>query len=115
MPNCGSRRQLLELPFPPGIPPGEKPAKWQARHPPPLTLFVHMYKGCTRDVQGSGSQAVPEAQASGEPEMPSGNAGVAPLGRAEGNGQSPMADGQVGTKAGVVGGGVASADGGGSG
>ena len=115
----------------------EKPAEQQAAGTGALTLFVHMYKGCTRDAQGGDSQAVPEAQASGKLGVPGGLAVAAELGgqeencqspmadgqvgtkaqlgRVEGNGQSPMADGQVGTKAGVVGGGVASADGGGSG
>ena len=31
-----------------------------------VTLQSHMYKGCTRDAQGSGSQAVPEAPGSGK-------------------------------------------------
>src|ERR1039458_8040622 len=76
----------------------EKPAEQQAAGTGALTLLVYMHKGCTRDAQGGSSKTVPEAQASGEPEMPSGNAGVAPLGRAEGNGQLPTADGQVGIK-----------------
>ena len=38
----------------------EKPAEQQAIATQSVTLQVHMYKGCTRDAQGSGSQAVPE-------------------------------------------------------
>jgi hypothetical protein len=78
----------------------EKPAGQQAIGTQSVTLFVHMYKGCTRDAQGISSQAVPEGQASGEPETPSGLAAAAELGGQEENCQSPMADGQVGSSEG---------------
>jgi hypothetical protein len=42
----------------------EKLAEQQAIGMQSVTLLVHMHKGCTRDAQGSGSQAVPEGQAS---------------------------------------------------
>jgi hypothetical protein len=42
----------------------EKPAGQQAIGSHSVTLLVHMHKGCTRDAQGIGSQAVPEGQAS---------------------------------------------------
>jgi hypothetical protein len=45
----------------------EKPAGQQAASTVALTLLPHMHKGCTRDAQGSGSQAAPEEQASGKP------------------------------------------------
>ena len=64
----------------------EKPAEQQAIATQSVTLFVHMHKGCTRDAQGSGSQAVPEQQASGEPEVP-GVEGV-PTGVAGGSARS---------------------------
>ena len=76
----------------------EKPAGQQAAGTQSVTLFVHMYKGCTRDAQGSAFQAVPEAQASGKLGVPSGLAVAAELGGQEENGQSPMADGQLGIK-----------------
>src|ERR1035441_6211063 len=44
----------------------EKPAEQQAIGTQSLTLQVHMYKGCTRDAQGSGSQAVPERPEGGK-------------------------------------------------
>ena len=88
----------------------EKPAGQQAVATGSLTLQVHMHKGCTRDAQGSGSQAVPDPQASGEPGGPSGKAAVAEFGGGEGDSKWPMADGQLGRKAGLDGGGVASAD-----
>ena len=64
----------------------EKPPGQQAAATESLTLQSHMYKGCTRDAQGSGSQAVPEQQASGEPEVP-GVEGV-PTGVAGGSARS---------------------------
>jgi hypothetical protein len=44
----------------------EQSAQPQASDPGPLTLQSLMHKGCTRDAQGSGSQAGPEKQASGD-------------------------------------------------
>jgi hypothetical protein len=44
----------------------DKPAGQQAVSTVALTLQSLMHKGCTRDAQGISSQAVPEAQASGE-------------------------------------------------
>ena len=73
----------------------EKPAGQQAAGTQTLPLTVHMHKGCTRDAQGDGAQAAPEAQASGEPEMPSGEAAGAGLGGKGEDCQSPMADGQM--------------------
>ena len=92
----------------------EKSAEQQAAGAQSVTLLVHMHKGCTRDAQGSGSQAAPEARASGKLGAPSGLAIAVELGGQEENCQSPMADGQLGMKAGVGGGGVGSSDGGGS-
>jgi hypothetical protein len=81
----------------------EKPAEQQAAGTQSVTLFVHMHKGCTRDAQGVGSQAVPGAQASGKLGVPSGLAVAAELGGQEENCQSPMADGQLRTKPGLGG------------
>jgi hypothetical protein len=48
----------------------EKPADQQAIGTQSVTLQAHMYKGCTRDAQGSGSQAVPELPESGKAGAP---------------------------------------------
>src|ERR1039458_343957 len=48
----------------------EKPAGQQAVGTQSVTLQAHMYKGCTRDAQGSGSQAVPELPESGKAGAP---------------------------------------------
>src|ERR1039458_9758882 len=45
----------------------EKPAGQQAIGTQSVTLQAHMHKGCTRDAQGSGSQAVPERSEGGKP------------------------------------------------
>jgi hypothetical protein len=44
----------------------EKSARQQAIGAQSVTLQVHMHKGCTRDAQGSGSQAVPERPEGGK-------------------------------------------------
>jgi hypothetical protein len=44
----------------------EKPAGRQAIGTQSVTLQAHMHKGCTRDAQGSGSQAVPERPEGGK-------------------------------------------------
>jgi hypothetical protein len=46
------------------------PAVQQATATVALTLLPYMHKGCTRDAQGSSSQAVPGLQGSGEPGGP---------------------------------------------
>jgi hypothetical protein len=52
----------------------EKPAGQQAASTVALTLQVHMHKGCTRDAQGSSSQAAPEQRASSGPRAPGADA-----------------------------------------
>jgi hypothetical protein len=44
----------------------EKSAEQQAAGTQSVTLFVHMHKGCTKDAQGIGSQAVPERPEGGK-------------------------------------------------
>ena len=44
----------------------EKPAGQQAISTQSLTLKVHMHKGCTRETQGSRSQAVPKLPEGGK-------------------------------------------------
>jgi hypothetical protein len=44
----------------------EKPTGQQAIGTQSVTLQVHMHKGCTRDAQGNGSQAVPERPEGGK-------------------------------------------------
>jgi hypothetical protein len=44
----------------------EKSAGQQAIGTQSVTLQAHMHKGCTRDAQGSGSQAVPERPEGGK-------------------------------------------------
>jgi hypothetical protein len=80
---------------PSGVPETSEPANSQN---------PYMYKGSTRDAEGSGSQAAPGSQGSAEPGVPSGQAGAAEVAGGERDSQWPMADGQLGRKAGLGGG-----------
>jgi len=57
------------------VPP--KPAGQQATATATLSLQSYMYKGCTRDAQGTATPAIPCSQESNEAEVQGGQAGVA--------------------------------------
>ena len=92
----------------PGNPTGQQAAATGA-----LTLMVHMYKGCTREVQGSGTLPAPDTRESAKPGMPVGKAaGAAPSAPKE-DCQWPKDARQLGPKAILGGNWVAGADSGG--
>jgi hypothetical protein len=59
----------------PGNPAGQQAAATGA-----LTLMVHMYKGCTREVQGTLQPAIPCSQGGSKPGSPDGQAAPAAIG-----------------------------------
>jgi hypothetical protein len=71
----------------------DKPAEPQASPSVALTLIPHMHKGCTRDAQGSGSQAVPAPQAGNTPGTPSLEASPPGFGGSEVPNRDPGAPG----------------------
>src|ERR1017187_10955826 len=58
--------------IPPGAMPSHSPAETPAVRVLPLTVFVHMYKGCTREAHRTNTLAVPDPHESGKPGLPTG-------------------------------------------
>src|ERR1017187_5612201 len=56
--------------IPPGAMPSHSPAETPAVRVLPLTLFVHMYKGCTREAHRTNTLAVPDPHERGKTEEP---------------------------------------------